>query len=726
MAESQPDDATLRWLLRPLVEGSFLRLYLEDQDDLPLRCFEDAFWSLPTDPERPESARGGAWKILERWLDGRRAPVEWYVAVLAGLRSNWLAKAGEMARAWALPELFLKDEEEAAKAEELNGYHEIHCHLRGGVPFLALWRSWLENERHRRELRRQVVRAGHWQKNWAELVKMAHGCRAELERGLGLNADPCARWARQERDFIKQLALKVVSRHDRSLEQAAVRYLAICAALMRAVLHQRGRTGLSAFTTSYDRYSSLQKIRGGRESNHTRLLVQELLHRFESEGAVAVELRPTLERRPRDLRKKLADVACGYFDYLAEANSPLLMGIVPSLFKQEGLRPGAPARPEFWEAQGEVWREQVRMLLVCLDEVPALRWFVVGIDAAGKEAGWLAAALGPALELVRRYNRDWGVAAARPGRCMSLSWLQQLVKGARVKTSDADAVGPEAFEALNGSYVSRIRLGITVHAGEDFVDPLTGLRNIWEAVHDLDLRAGDRIGHAIAAALDKKRLRELLERRASPRGESGVEQQTGEKSFRILKPRGTHLLDLAWKWQLTAKEPAERGWVAARLAEVGARAFGAPGDAARLARELGRRSPIARPALPAVRFGDPTEVAAEDREWVLLDEEWFAAYERCRQQVVAELVHRDVVVESCPTSNCVVANLERPPLEVLVAHGGLRVAVGTDDPGLLGAWPRDELKYLDDALRHLDDKQRRHLKQRLRDENRRASFVIGL
>ena len=42
------------------------------------------------------------------------------------------------------------------------------------------------------------------------------------------------------------------------------------------------------------------------------------------------------------------------------------------------------------------------------------------------------------------------------------------------------------------------RLGVTYHVGEDFLDLADGLRAMDEALHFLDLRHGDRLGHAIA------------------------------------------------------------------------------------------------------------------------------------------------------------------------------------------------------------------------------------
>ncbi len=45
-------------------------------------------------------------------------------------------------------------------------------------------------------------------------------------------------------------------------------------------------------------------------------------------------------------------------------------------------------------------------------------------------------------------------------------------------------------------------LRITYHAGEDFLDPIDGLRAIDEAIEFLEMRAGDRIGHALALGID--------------------------------------------------------------------------------------------------------------------------------------------------------------------------------------------------------------------------------
>src|SRR5689334_1217559 len=78
--ELAPSSNVIRWLLRPLVEESFLRRYL----DLRSRSqvLEDAFWELPADVERPETDRERAWKHLRLWLGRTTDPVAWYQTLL--------------------------------------------------------------------------------------------------------------------------------------------------------------------------------------------------------------------------------------------------------------------------------------------------------------------------------------------------------------------------------------------------------------------------------------------------------------------------------------------------------------------------------------------------------------------------------------------------------------------------------------------------------------------
>ena len=77
----------------------------------------------------------------------------------------------------------------------------------------------------------------------------------------------------------------------------------------------------------------------------------------------------------------------------------------------------------------------------------------------------------------------------------------------------------------------------TVHAGEDFVHLLTGLRRLDEAVRYLGLIEGDRIGHGLALGLDPA----MWSRR------------TGQ----IVQTREERLFDLVWEWDCYANRGVE-------------------------------------------------------------------------------------------------------------------------------------------------------------------------
>lgn len=684
------------------MDPPFLRLYLDDESPPPtLRALEDAFFSARADGERPDEERESAWAILERWTQpfGGSTPLDWYWAILQGLRGDdFREDAQELGRFWVLTELF----EDGPTPTTVPGYHELHSHLRGAVPYLAMWHGWIKRDRKRAVLRSEHCKVGRWNKTWAELVQKVASCPDHPDR-----ADAMAG-------------------HVQGIVQARpsdekLRYLITCAGLSAHLIYHRAEPGLLPFAKAYKRYSDVQKLRAGPRRQQDRDLVAATLKRFEEDRVDAVELRPTLDRRRSEMQRKLQDVVLGYFAYLAkrttaEVRPDLLagaedkptavaLGLVMSLLKQEAQNTRAePRDPRFWQAQSEIWADEVRALLAILDEVPALRWFVVGIDAAGQERGCPLRALRPAYDLVRTYNR--GRSQARPGRAMSLSFLTSLVG----KEGGPEERAGRAWDALNERPVYPIRLGLTVHAGEDFADPMTGLRNIWEAAVDLDLGEGDRIGHALAAGLDRETVLDFFERRAKTPG--GDIRQLGPRRFSVTKPRGTRMLDLAWISRAGGEAEAR---VAERmLGELTGRAFGAPVDSAYVARELGRGGALAHLPLPGTRYGDPSRIHPHDHETFIIDEEWLGFIEGMRQRVLLELIHRRLTVESCPTSNLVVPNLNgRPPLDVLADVQGLKVVVATDDPGMFACYPGYEIN------KHVERAQT----QRFIDASREASFV---
>lgn len=89
--------------------------------------------------------------------------------------------------------------------------------------------------------------------------------------------------------------------------------------------------------------------------------------------------------------------------------------------------------------------------------------------------------------------------------------------------------GWQASATLRERYALEVPpLRTAVHAGEDFVHLLTGLRRLDEAIDHLQLKEGDRLGHALCL---------------------GVEPKTwAARAGRLAIPREDRLFDLAWEW----------------------------------------------------------------------------------------------------------------------------------------------------------------------------------
>ena len=104
-------------------------------------------------------------------------------------------------------------------------------------------------------------------------------------------------------------------------------------------------------------------------------------------------------------------------------------------------------------------------------------------------------------------------------------------------------------------------LRTTVHAGEDFVHLLTGLRRLDEAIRHLGLEEGDRIGHGMALGLDPT--------------------TWFERIGRVVQTREERLLDLVWEWNFYAKSHADVGsgrlsYLRSNIARLGEGVFNRP------------------------------------------------------------------------------------------------------------------------------------------------------
>lgn len=116
-----------------------------------------------------------------------------------------------------------------------------------------------------------------------------------------------------------------------------------------------------------------------------------------------------------------------------------------------------------------------------------------GIDAASEEIGCRPEVFGQAFRYLRNYTVE----------------------------------DPYASVPLLRGKTKKCNLMATYHVGEDFLDIVDGLRAIDEAIHFLDLRCGDRLGHALALGVD-------------------IDEWYAGKSHRILISKQDYLDNLVW------------------------------------------------------------------------------------------------------------------------------------------------------------------------------------
>jgi hypothetical protein len=655
---------------------------LDDPKKPPPFTVEHALERLPASPLAPASARDAGMRWLqEEGVLKASSPERAWATLLGALRDD--RRVAQDLAALGLPELFPKRRGSTGRAEApAPPLAELHAHLRGSVPFMALWVGWLTDERWRASVRRPeyTVEDVPWRQTWADLTQ-----RASEDRWPGgpptLPADLSQRGV-AEATWVQGAARRVSrwSGASDDLLKREVRVLAIANTIYRGLLVLPGRDepGLTAFTEAFQRSSKAQR-RDRAEGAHLRQTVRAVIKRFVSDGVAVLELRPTFERRPAALRARLREILLAYLEHLLEwqkaeppDRAPLVLGLVLSFVKQEGAQ---------W------WDVQLDALLTLLEEEPLYRWFVVGIDAAGRERGAPIGQLSRVVERLRDWHRRHGADSAPAGVTLPIDALCEALKG---KTSAEEALDAWLAAARDTLHPGWPRLGVTMHAGEDFADPLTGLRAVDEALTTLDLRPGDRLGHALATALDEPLLKELLDRRVD-RGRLGVKRE--KNNDWLQKARGEHILDLAWASQQLQGEQRELA-----LAELGAtlsRAWAGRGELAQLSSVMSPTRP-GEVRFPTVLFDRPADSDEHSHEWVLLNDGARARFERLRCLVLSRVIARGVVIETCPTSNKIVMDLKTPPAKTFLSArgGGLRVVIATDDPGLFGVWPKEELERL--------------------------------
>ncbi len=447
------------------------------------------------------------------------------------------------------------------------------------------------------------------------------------------------------------------------------------------------------------------------------------------QGLRSLELRQGPDRNASSLFREMSDAAVAIREQARQsrgAPQPFECGFVLSFQKERGGQAAKGRATAHWQATNadplafggrsaaanptgyryaSHYCERLYQALAIewlLRSVPSLLYVVRGVDVCTDELGVPTWVVVPLFQRVRR-------AGEQASRALRLY---------------GHAVPP---------------LGATAHVGEDFVHLLGGLRRIDEALDFLNLRNGDRIGHALALGVDPH----------------GWANETGRATM-LLEDR---LLDLVWEWSWYARGEAEapvgRAVILdreiARLSQtlVGSRL--APSEAERRVHLLHSPHVLDRLGFPwghlqprpkALKgvydyLTDPV-IFRRGRTIITVDTRAEAEALATLQNALRRKVgRRGVTVEVNPSSNLLIGHLDswrhhplwrlNPPVPD-PAVPPVAICVGSDDPLTFATNVRLEYQHLLDglSLAGFSDDQAREWLEHVRCTSLDARFTLPL
>lgn len=254
-------------------------------------------------------------------------------------------------------------------------------------------------------------------------------------------------------------------------------------------------------------------------------------------------------------------------------------------------------------------------------------------------------------------------------------------------------------------------LSLTCHAGEEFFHILGGLRSMDEAMTFLDMSAGDRLGHCLAAGLD-------------------VEQWMSSQGFEVILSRGDRLDDLVWFGSMLNDINGfahPTGRIDDEISRLSHQLYGVAYTRAVLRRawRLRRLAPEAFSRTPR-RFGDREQAAIEtdtdarechyrylfdtrchrERAELMIvrcDPSEVAAITKVQDHMLGHMTERRIAIEVNPTSNLSISCIDdlrqhpifrwhRPDLSPTAPRPHL--VINTDNPGITSSELIHEYTYL--------------------------------
>ncbi len=276
---------------------------------------------------------------------------------------------------------------------------------------------------------------------------------------------------------------------------------------------------------------------------------------------------------------------------------------------------------------------------------------------------------------------------------------------------DVRAAADEASRRLRGGNGPAPALRTTLHSGEDFLHPLTGIRCVAEGIQFFELREGDRVGHALALGWDV--------------------QTWARRAGRVAMSREDRLFDLAWEWDWRSRHGASGGnrrmLLEREIDRLGEAVFG---QSVPLGALLRLRHALHSPtALRQVGFPDRGPSALPEpsaplgllRDYLVRDSifrrgraiEWIdpsgegESLAELQDGVRKEVDHRGVTIEVNPSSNLLIGDIGDlvvhplwrlcPPVPT-AGSSSVEICFGSDDPVTFSTSIREEYQLVHDAL----------------------------
>ncbi|MCY1031275.1 hypothetical protein OV207_07385 [Corallococcus sp. BB11-1] len=277
---------------------------------------------------------------------------------------------------------------------------------------------------------------------------------------------------------------------------------------------------------------------------------------------------------------------------------------------------------------------------------------------------------------------------------------------------EAGAVASRILQRMLNLHVPGCR--IAVHAGEDFVHLLTGLRRLDEAIDGLRLQPGDRLGHALSLGLDV--------------------ENWAKHAGNVVMPAEDRLLDLAWEWNWRSRNGGQLTrnrhlLIEREIADLSKHIFKeehSPLDFVHLVEDLYSEYALKQAGFPngPVPMDEPTpqgkranllvqfltraDIYSRGRHlrWVEPAQD-VEALEELQQALRQKVAKRELVVEVNPSSNLLIghlADISKHPLWRLRPPKGadgapaVTLIIGSDDPITFATELRQEYQLVYDTL----------------------------